>query len=383
MTEQRIKECTAAYGPLLNHQEMNEPLANLLAIPVEKASMALAAARYRTGDTLLPVDVSVVYVGNGKLNAFADQPIPSECIICLHSGSAVALLDACLKMASRMDPATGRALSSGDRVIVFPEKLELLGSASRVSHRVVGEWSDELTGIGSLGLANAEFGVLLFELASWFVAAHEAMHIVLGHAGYVRERRNLEGVVEFSPQREEKLSHDFSQMIEFSADRNAYRGIARRLLLGDIDPAYEETLLSAITVDRPTYLVSTLVTAVTLLLHLFPKRFCSIDHLFGSHPHPYTRMQWMTMELGHEVGEEVDFRGAILTPLAETAATLKSNFVAPDDWWSYAEQDLRIKSDDKLTPKTDILYQEICSLAKQWSNRLLEFGPIFPATGAE
>jgi hypothetical protein len=378
MTPQRIEDYTRDHGAIIDHRALDEPLANLFEIPVERATRALYAARHKNGTDLQPVDASVVYVGNPDVNAFADQRLPSECLICFFTGTAVSLLDACLKLASRLDPATGRPLAKADKIIVYPEKLWIGGTNAPAHCSDLSGLSSKLREICAFSFPHVELGVLLFELAASFIAMHEVMHIVLGHSAYLRQTNRLQGVVEFSERREEKLPSDFSQMLEFSADRNACRGIARRLILDGVDSSYEETLLANVTVDRSVYLVGNLVTSITLLLHLFPKRFCSIDRLFGSHPHPYTRMQWMAMELGHELGQELDFRATILTPMAETAATLKSNFTSPDNWWEYAEQDVSSFASDHATPKTDLLYQQILTLARQWSSQLMPYGPIYP-----
>lgn len=374
---------TSKYGAVIDHRSFGEPLSVLLDIPVSRASNALLAAKYSEEGVLHPVTARVHYIGNGALNAFARQPSASSCEICLFGGTAVAMLDACLKFAARMDPKTARPVLRGERLLVYPEKWQLLGSQPLEGLIDAELLSDSLFSIGTAQRPNAELGILLYELAMWFIAMHEAMHVILGHTGYLRETTpSMDALVEFSDLREAALSPVFSQMLEYSADRHAGRGVARRLLLGDVDESYRETLLGQAEVDEKLFLIRALVSSLTLLLYLFPKRFCCLESIEGSHPHPYTRMQWMAMELGDEIAGELDYKDAILAPLAETAASLKANFYAPDDWWSYAELDLRTLTGGLQTPRTDLLYQEIKDFTRKWHGELLSFGPRYPEAEA-
>lgn len=370
------KEAIAKFGEPLEYRQFDEPLANLFDMPVVRAKNALSQAQYQTGSGTSPISTEVIYVGNLALNAFARHAKPSQCLICFFSGAMVALLDACTKLASRMDAKTGLPVHEGEKLLVYPDRLILLESQQRPASQDAHSLHESLRSIARRNLPNTEFAVLLFELTSWFIAMHEGMHIILGHAGYVRDRLQLDGLLEFSEMRQEKIPYDVSQMMEFSADRHAARGVVRRILEGDLDSSYDDALLSNLEVDRKLFLVRTATTALTLLFHLFPKRFCSIEHLLGSHPHPYVRMQWTAMELGHEVKDEVDFPSAIMRPLAEIAATLKSNFDSPDNWWEYAESDLRTKG--QTTPPTDLLYHEILAITKEKHKDMAQFAPVYP-----
>jgi hypothetical protein len=376
-------EDASEFGEPIEHRDMEEIFADLLEFPISRVRNALTEARVSESGLAEPISLQVGYLSKPTLNAFARKESETDYEIRICSGTVTMLLQACRRLASRLDPQTGRPVQKNDRILVYPERKRLVDSSATANATDLGAWENELTAIASEQLDNPELGLLLFELSTWFIAMHEVMHIVLGHAGFLREQRQLDPFVEFSKLRQTRLPHDFSQMLEFAADRNASRGILRRLTLGDLDWRYGDNLLENVKVDRPSFWASTFIASLTLLLHLFPKRFCSIDRLFGSHPHPYTRMQWMTMELGTEFDGEIDYKSGIMTPLAEVSAALRTNFICPDDWWEYAEQDLRSGPSMEGIPKTDLLYRDIVELARSQHDQIIGFAPVFRSSDSE
>lgn len=350
-------------------------MANLVSIPVIRAKVALSEAMTRGTNDRQKLSTQVVHVSSTEINAMARQHTDQECQIVFFAGTTCRLFEACMNVAARMDPTTGTVVKRDGRVLVYPGKVELFSVPTGRSQLTADEVSRHLLGVGERGLENAEFGVFLFEIASWFVAMHEVMHVVLGHAAFASQRLGLDCLLEFSERRVLAVDPVFSQMLEFSADRNACRGIARRVILGDIDESYEEGLLANLQVDRGQFMLRSLITAITVLLHLFPKRYCSTRGFVGTHPHPYTRMQWIAMELGHELRDEFDFVTTILEPLAEVSAALRCNFNCADDWWEYAEKDGRTISDG--VPSSDLLYEKVRNLAGIWREELMAIAPVF------
>jgi len=350
-----------------------------MSMPVIRAKTALSEAMAKGATDRRKLGTEVVHVSSGEVNAGARQQSDQECQIVFFAGTSCRLFEACMNVAARMDPTTGTVVKRDGRILVYPGKIDLTSLPERTAQLTADEVSGHLLGIGERGLENAEFGVFLYEIASWFVAMHEVMHVILGHAAFATQRLGLDCLLEFSERRLLSVDPAFSQMLEFSADRNASRGIARRLILGDIDESYEEGLLANLQVERGQFMLRSLITAITVLLHLFPKRYCSTRGFLGSHPHPYTRMQWITMELGHELRDEFDFVATILEPVAEVAASLRCNFVCGDDWWAHAEKDGRTASEG--VPPTDLLYERVRDLAGTWREELMAMGPVFDQSG--
>lgn len=348
-------------------------------------------------------DFKVMFMARSDLNA-GTMALNSQSSLLWFSGALPYLLfAACYIYSCRVDVTTVSPFQQNGKVVSFKNKLQLVGKLQQTptdaSHIL--QLFDNLMSSEQYPSANVEMAFFLYELAARFITMHEIMHIVLGHTAYVKRECSLDMLFEFSEEREEKLDEGFSQCLEFIADRHSSRGILAKLLNNDYDSELMYRLLKHSKLTKEEVLVRYFTMAMTITLHLFPARDHTLYSLYPSHPHPYTRMQWICQEVGHEL-DEVDLVGGklqcgesnntsfkdhlkltLFECLAETTTTLTHNFETPNSWlyalsFDVDERDQR--SAEGL--KSNLSYENILALSKRWQSYIYRgYSPAYVGDG--
>jgi len=305
-------------------------------------------------------------------------------VVAINSAVPYLLFSACFAYSTRVDVSTALPLEENGKIKVFNSKLELLGKVKDMpSHPAdIFAMFEKVIEYPEYKTANLPFALSLYEIAIRYVAMHEAMHIILGHTGYLKQELGLDEFLEFSAKREDKMDNSFFHCLEFLSDRNAVRGITSKMLGGDYISEALRSLLDNTELPKNDYLLRCIVSALTLTFHLFPSRTDDLKEPLYSHPNPYLRMQWLAMEIGHEVGSQADFRNAVLMPVAHTGAAIYANFQTPGNWKYATEED--VDPTDGRRPKfTDDSYTAILELAKKWGDKLWKaYSPLYHGDGS-
>jgi hypothetical protein len=369
------------FGPCLSYQDLEEPIFDLYDMAVNMVSQALSQARILEGDAQHPYPCLIGFPEKLSFNAGTCDLDAGGSIVVINAAVPYLLFCACFIYSSRANKRTGLPVEENDKLLVYDTRMELIGKLPK-KPRCVSDYSalfDQLCSNEYYRSANMAYTLFMYSIAIRFIVMHEVMHIVLGHTAYIKKVLQLDTFMEFSSARESIVDPGFLQCMEFLADRHAIRGIARKMIEGDpyFSSEAQEQLIQEAIVDQRTYLIRGVMTAATVVFHLFPSRDETLHKPIMSHPHPYLRSQWLAMELGHELGKECDVIQAIFTPLAYTAATLSANFNCPGDWRIATELD-RNKKDGDFPYLSDRAYQEVLQQARQWSNHIYtNYGPKF------
>lgn len=378
-TEMKIIE--KRFGHCLPYHTLAEPIRELYEIAVDLVSQAFTQARLIKGNRELPYPIIIGFPEKPTFNAGTCDREGGGSIVAINAAVPYLLFCACYIFSSRVDNRTGLPIVQDGKLLVFDTRLELIGRLPQQPSNA-SEYEalfDQLCSESRYPTADLVYALFLYSIAIRFIVMHEVLHIVLGHTAYMKKEMGLETFLEFSSNREHNMDPRFLHCLEFLADRHAIRGIARNMVDGNSYYATEaqQQLLQETSVTKHTYLVRGIMTAATVLFHLFPSRDETLYEPILSHPNPYVRSQWLAMELGHELGKECDFKQAILMPLAYTAATLSANFKCPGDWRNATELD-RNKEEDNRPYQSDVAYQDVLKMATQWSDYIYKnYGPQF------
>lgn len=369
------------FGPCLSHQELEEPICDLYDMAVDMVKEALSHARILEGGNQHPYPCVVGFPEKLSFNAGTCDLEGEGSIVAINAAVPYLLFCACYIYSSRSDIRSGLPVEENGKLLVYDSCLELLGRMPQMP-TCAADYSnlfEQLCSSEHYQTASFGYTLFLYSIAIRFLVMHEVMHIVLGHTAYAKQKLQLNQFMEFSSARETTANPEFFHCLEFIADRHAIRGIARKMILGDpYFSAYaQEELTAGASVDVNTYLLRGIVTAATVMFHLFPSLDETMLKPVLSHPHPYLRSQWLAMELGHELKSECDLKQAIWVPLAYTAATLSANFKCPGNWRSATELD-QMDGGQNQQSITDRAYQDVVQNTQQWSSYIYKnYGPKF------
>ncbi len=324
------------FGNLFQHETLADDIRWLYDIPFDRLIEALSTARLNTSSKKnYPYHIG--YITGAGINAAAWHVKPAGCAVCIYSSTPLLVYMACMQVAALYDSRTAQPLSTGDQLIVQPQRKRLkyrFDQAIKTGEDV----RQTLDAFDLKKHANRPFGYLLTEIALKFIAMHECMHVILGHTRYLEEHCGLDSLLEFSNAL--KGNTTLSQTLEFIADRNALRGLYVRLMEGDFDDFHHKGLMQEIDVPKNVFLMRSLIIACSVLFHLFPNNDKNIYDKTLSHPHPYIRARFMCNELIQEADKYMEDAHEPLSAMAWAAAHLSSNFIANGNWEKSSFQDL-------------------------------------------
>lgn len=365
------------YGEVFDETSLPEPARTLYDIPISYLRTALKHARSPTG---YPYPFFAGYAVNGSFNAVACDTANAG-LVCIHSSVPILLFLACVNYATRCDIGDALPKRQDNALISFDDKIVLpghLNDSQLVSATIARTVEDLRQSILSAdnGKQVLVYGLFLYDIAIRFVAMHESMHIILGHAAYLKKHFELDVFAEFSAERDRHLEPKFNQSLEFLADRNCACGILTQVLNGNTLHPFSTQIQELAKVDFRRFVFRSVVQAYCILFHLLPYKLD--DGLTGTfiktHPHPYVRMQWINTEIGyHVLRSEDEFTEEIVYPFACAAATLANNFVTPNTWISANAENI----DTGRRMFSDLTYGEVSKRSRDMQASMWEFAPLY------
>lgn len=358
------------FGSSLDMAGVEEDLRFLYDHPCRVAEEALSAASSRGGRDPTPYRLVAGFYRSDRLNAGTMDLAPDASLIAISTALPVGLFRALAAVIERaeVDTLLPQRDSAG-RVVVFPRRRRLGGLPGKGG----GELRPVLNGLQTAG--QLPLGLLLYDLAMRFIVMHEAMHIVLGHTGCVRQALGAGSLMELGRSRRRMLTPEVSQAMEFIADRHAIRGVAHWVRSGRLGDCVDSIPWDE-SIDREVFLQRALTVALMTLLLLFPSRASVQAAVRDSHPHTYFRMRWLCREMGVDMPSEQAFLQGVLEPMAYWTASFQRNFLTPGRW-SRAIQEDQEGPDDAPIP-SDRAYSAMTDLARQWQTRLWEaYAPVY------
>ncbi|GAB2190498.1 hypothetical protein MAH1_21060 [Sessilibacter sp. MAH1] len=375
------------YGYGLDISTLDEAVQELYLLAQDMFQGAFSAARIKQngGETLYPHILE--FPLDPEFNAASKELPNGGCAIAINASVPYLIFAACFIYSTSIDVLTGLPKLTNNKLPRYEIQYELIRTLKRLptSGEGYSVLFEKLIAHKDYQSANLNYSIFLYAISIRFVLMHEIMHVVLGHTSYLQNELGLREYIEFSSS--DRMSHDpeFFHCLEFLADRHAIRGIAEKMI--SRDPRYqvgaEQELIRNATVSRDSYVLRAVMTAPTLLFHLFPYKDGLLEKPITTHPIPYIRAQWICMELGHEFQSSNMFEADILTPMAYTVANLSSNFRCPGNWANATQMDAESSKNGKLQI-SDIAYERILQLSGKWSSHIYkEYGPKFRSNEGE
>lgn len=379
-----MRKVEEKFGSCLDHLKLIDPISDLYQMGIDVVEKALSSALMDKDETLQPYPFYVGYPLQKDFNAGTCDCDEGGSIVAISAAVPALLINAFLAYSSRVDIVTGLPRAIDGKIISYETKLDLIGELpylpqtpddfNLLFEKII---SEELYQEGNLA-----YSLILYEIALRHVAMHEVMHIVLGHTGYLKKQLSLNVFMEFSSAREKKMSRSLSHCLEFLSDQHAVRGITARMLDGDFSSEASALILEQTHLPAKDYLARCIVTALSIVFHLFPSSEGSLKTQLYSHPNPYLRMQWIAMEIGHEVGKQINYKESVLLTFASVYAALHSNFQTPSNWREIIEEDLESIEDGEHS-FSDQSYQQMLDVSTEWRTKLWKtYSPLYRNDGS-
>jgi hypothetical protein len=269
----------------------------------------------------------VALVNNGSFNA-AIRHDEGSVIAGIFIGVPFIALRICRLLALRLDLRTGLPVCDDQgRLILHKEKLHLplhwdIGPNPREQ-----ALNDILAFEEQTSTHNNELALFMFDLVMRYVAMHESMHFVLGHARYCQSTLGMD-VFEDAALRRKDLPPHVSQTLEFMADRHVVVGLTHDLAQGRIYHEWARQLPPGIEVEPAIWYRRILFVTLSVISRLWTahgsRRFGDLSQPY---PHPYERLCWMLSSLVELEGEGLAHEAMLALGL--TMSTLDHNFDTP------------------------------------------------------
>ncbi|VAW56388.1 hypothetical protein MNBD_GAMMA07-2732 [hydrothermal vent metagenome] len=373
--EKKFEEKFDIYGDIFNEKRLPELVRILYEIPCYYLNNSLDKALNNDNESYSFI---VRYIESKSFNA-AVCDIEDGGLICIHASVPILLFQACILYASRCNIENALPLEKDGKIIVFNKKIKLLGKLTFTltpNNEIIKTYEDIIKFIDLLEKSNEilQYGFFLYEIASRFMVMHESMHIILGHAGYLRNKLNMDVFFELSNERESKLDSGSNQALEFLADQNAAFGVLTQILQGNTLHEYGYMEPPNLAVSFRLFKLRAFNQSLCILFHMFPIRMEQklSETRINSHPHPYVRMQWINTQMGFEI-EEAEFHEAAVRPFAYSMASLSYNFITPNEWMA-ANNDNFSKQKNSFSDK---MFVKIQKKAKKMQNKAWKYAPKF------
>ncbi len=364
------------FGPCLDYRQLDDAICDLYQMGIDIVDNALSSALFDTGEMLQAYPFAAGYPLEKHFNAGTCDCDRGGSVVAINASVPVLILNACLAYSTRVDVVTGLPQASVGKLISWDSRLNLLGELPYApeSPADFNNLFEKIITADEYQQGSLAYALVLYEIA--------IRHIVLGHTGYLKKKLSLNVFMEFFSARETQMDRQLSHCLEFLSDQHAVRGIASKMLNGEYRSEASALLLEDTSIPTQDYLVRGIVTALSIVFHLFPSDEVSLKSPIYSHPNPYLRMQWIAMEIGHEVGSRINYHDAVMLPTAWVSASLHANFQTPGNWRYFAEEDLETKVGSPRS-FSDSAYQEMLNTSKQWRNTLWkEYSPLYRNDGS-
>jgi hypothetical protein len=326
------------YGQVTDPHSLHEDVQLLWQLPLRYLRDAIAPARLSAQESDTPFDSTIAYISNGGFNA-AIRHEERAVAACIFAGVPLIAFRACRLLASRIDLRTGLPVcDEAQRLVVYPEPLSLELEWHNLKDFAQQARDDLFTFEETAPTENNELATFLFDISMRYVAMHEAMHFVLGHARYCQRTLGLDAFTDVSDERRE-LDPVVSQTLEFIADRHTISGIMTDLAEGRLFHEWCINAPSEIEPEPEVWRRRVAISALALMSKLWKTTSSQGFADFSlAYPHPYERMAWMICGL-HEMSKE-QARSDIDRCFALNLATLERNFTSPVSFTPLIQSDL-------------------------------------------
>lgn len=337
------------HGPPFDYAALEEPHEALYREPLEIADDLLAR---RIGDVGGVSDVrgesarkngsslSAAFYTSGAFNAHAASE-GNEALVAISAFVPPVVFSACSAVAGGLDGDTGDALLRGGKLPVCEDPASWVASRPRPPESP-DEWVKAFTYPADITSKQFDWAMRLYAIAMRFLVAHECMHVLLGHTGWLSARYGCHDLLEFGavggagrmPLRD---------IIEFQADYNAAVSVTRGLLRGPTVQHLRTTLGLADDRAAIRQLLRCTVRAFVILTRCFPEPDVDPFSRQPMHPHPYVRSRSIVLcalAAAQELLETgVGHRSDVLPAYAETVALLETRTRIGTSWREWMESD--------------------------------------------
>jgi len=365
------------YGGVADFTGIDDDIRLFWQLPVRYLSDALEPARVsaRESDRVLPSCVALVL--NGGFNAVIRHESDAA-IAGIFIGVPLIAFKACRLLALRLNPASGLPVrDENERLVVYPEKLTL-PTSWQPGADPCGQALDDITAFEqATPLDNNELATFMFDIVMRYVAMHECMHFVLGHARFCQIELGMNAFEDGNERRRELGGHT-SQAMEFISDRHVIAGLSHDLRQGRLYHEWSRQPPEGIAVETERWYRRILFVTMGLISRLWVLHgSASFGNLSQPYPHPYERLCWMHASLIEIEGEAL--ARDTMEAVGLTMTTLDNNYRTPYRLQPDLQRDTRMLD---LTGRSRLNegYDNIRREALKLQHVLFEtYGPFYPA----
>lgn len=365
------------YGGVANFTGIDDDVRLFWQLPVRYLADALEPARVSPHKPDQPLLSYVALVLNGGFNAVIRHE-PEAAIAGIFIGVPLIAFQACRLLALRMDLASGLPVrDENERLVVYPEKL-VLPTHWQLRADPCRQALDDISTFEEITpLHNNELATFMFDIIMRYVAMHECMHFVLGHARFCQIELGMSAFEDGHRRRKELPGHT-SQTMEFISDRHVIAGLSHDLREGRLYHEWSRQLPQGVAVEPDRWYRRILFVTLGLISRLWTLHGSrSFGNLSEPYPHPYERLCWMHASLIEIQGEAL--ARDTLEAVGLTMATLDKNYQTP---YLLQADLLRDTTMMELTGHSRLTegYESIRREALKLQHTLFEnYGPYYPA----
>lgn len=329
-----------AYGAAVDFSDMDGMARLMWQLPERYLRDAIAPAQHSEHRRDTPLESMVGYVFNGAFNA-AIRHETGNVAVCIFAVYRSSPMKACRQVAARLELATGLPKCDAQgRLVVFDERVLLQSEWKIQKEPVLQAMEDFQCYDTAMPSENTDLAILMFDIAMRYVAMHECMHFVLGHARYCQRRLCLDSFADTAPERCQ-LDPVLSQTIEFIADRHVVIGLMHDLCEGRLFHEWSGQPLHFIAVESRCWWRRVLIATIALVFKLWrghgSATCCDFSYPY---PHPYERAMWMICALTETA--DADAKEDIDRSFALAISTLERNFVGNMRYVDEIERDIQM-----------------------------------------
>src|ERR1700743_2838488 len=173
------------YGGITDFTDIDESLRVIWRLAAEYLENSLPPARIPDLKPNERIPDRVCFVKNGTFNA-AIRHEEGAVAAAVFAGVPMVAFKATRLFALRMDETTGLPLCDGKgRLVIIPDRIPLSTEWAGMNNDPSNQALNEINQFEEeTDLKNNELATFMFDIAMRYVAMHECMHFVLGHARY-------------------------------------------------------------------------------------------------------------------------------------------------------------------------------------------------------
>lgn len=367
-------------GEIADLSALHEDAKLIWQLPLRYLNDAISPARLSRSCPDEEFPSYLAYIQNRQFNA-AIRHEDGAVAAGICAGLPMIAFQACRLFAQRMDETTGLPrCDEQERLMIFDVPLTLptewdgygiLGSKAIMDLERFEE---------STSLDNNLLATFMFDIAMRYVAMHECMHFVLGHARFCQASLGLD-YFEDGSQARCSIDSITNQTLEFIADRHTVAGLVVDIDEGRLFHDWSRELPDFVMVQPKVWKRRVLVATLTLIARLWGLHGAAdFGNLSNSYPHPYERVCWMVCGLS-EMSKDNAFSREFSLSLALSTCSLDRNFVTCRQDVPLIERDVvlqRVLGYSSIDHGYDVVRKRAVEIQHSLYK---DFGPYFPGIG--